>query len=178
MNHDVIITCALTGAGDTSAKSPHVPVTPKQIAAAAIEAAKAGATVVHCHVRDPQTGKFSRDVALYREVMERIREADVAVDHRGPGLRRLDGSGGDLFRGDRYVRALGGRVASTGECAGDDDVVVHGADSFRRGKSLRSRLALRRWITVIQLLVSFRLSAAGLPSKVVTPSSQRCLSCG
>ena len=57
MNHDVIITCALTGAGDTSARSPHVPVTPKQIAAAAVEAAKAGATVVHCHVRNPETGK-------------------------------------------------------------------------------------------------------------------------
>ena len=56
MNHDVIITCALTGAGDTTARSPHVPVTPKQIAAAAVEAAKAGATVVHCHVRDPHTG--------------------------------------------------------------------------------------------------------------------------
>ncbi|MGH8395256.1 MAG: 3-keto-5-aminohexanoate cleavage protein, partial [Pseudomonas sp.] len=79
MNHDVIITCALTGAGDTTARSPHVPVTPKQIAAAAVEAAKAGATVVHCHVRDPETGKFSRDVALYREVMERIREADVDI---------------------------------------------------------------------------------------------------
>ena len=79
MNHDVIITCALTGAGDTTARSPHVPVTPKQIAAAAVEAAKAGATVVHCHGRDPQTGKFSRDVALYREVMERIREADVDI---------------------------------------------------------------------------------------------------
>ncbi len=79
MNHDVIITCALTGAGDTSAKSPHVPVTPKQIAAAAVEAAKAGATVVHCHVRNPETGQFSRDVALYREVMERIREADIDI---------------------------------------------------------------------------------------------------
>src|SRR3546814_17455969 len=79
MNHDVSITCALPGAGDTTAKSPHVPVTPKQIAAAAVEAARAGATVVHCHVRDPQTGKFSRDVALYREVMERIREADVDI---------------------------------------------------------------------------------------------------
>ncbi len=79
MNHDVIITCALTGAGDTTGKSHLVPITPKQIAAAAVEAAKAGATVVHCHVRDPQTGKFSRDVALYREVMERIREADVDI---------------------------------------------------------------------------------------------------
>ncbi|MGO4322397.1 3-keto-5-aminohexanoate cleavage protein [Pseudomonas sp. KB_12] len=91
MNHDVIITCALTGAGDTTAKSPHVPVTPKQIAAAAIEAAKAGATVVHCHVRDPQTGKFSRDVALYREVMERIREADVDII-----VNLTAGMGGDL----------------------------------------------------------------------------------
>ncbi|NUT86758.1 3-keto-5-aminohexanoate cleavage protein [Pseudomonas corrugata] len=91
MNHDVIITCALTGAGDTTAKSPHVPVTPKQIAEAAVEAAKAGATVVHCHVRDPQTGKFSRDVALYREVMERIREADVDII-----VNLTAGMGGDL----------------------------------------------------------------------------------
>ncbi|NWB93354.1 3-keto-5-aminohexanoate cleavage protein [Pseudomonas agarici] len=91
MNHDVIITCALTGAGDTTGRSPHVPVTPKQIAAAAVEAAKAGATVVHCHVRDPQTGKFSRDVALYRELMERIREADVDII-----VNLTAGMGGDL----------------------------------------------------------------------------------
>ena len=91
MNHDVIITCALTGAGDTTSKSPHVPVTPKQIAAAAVEAAKAGATVVHCHVRDPHTGKFSRDVALYREVMERIREADIDII-----VNLTAGMGGDL----------------------------------------------------------------------------------
>ena len=91
MNHDVIITCALTGAGDTTARSPHVPVTPRQIAAAAVEAAKAGATVVHCHVRDPHTGKFSRDVALYREVMERIREADIDII-----VNLTAGMGGDL----------------------------------------------------------------------------------
>ncbi len=91
MNHNVIITCALTGAGDTTARSPHVPVTPKQIAAAAVEAAKAGATVVHCHVRDPHTGKFSRDVALYREVMERIREADIDII-----VNLTAGMGGDL----------------------------------------------------------------------------------
>ena len=91
MNHDVIITCALTGAGDTTSRSPHVPVTPKQIAAAAVEAAKAGATVVHCHVRDPETGKFSRDVALYREVMERIREADIDII-----VNLTAGMGGDL----------------------------------------------------------------------------------
>ena len=57
MNHEVIITCAVTGAGDTVGKHPAIPVTPKEIAAAAIEAAKAGATVAHCHVRDPQTGR-------------------------------------------------------------------------------------------------------------------------
>ncbi|WP_191489527.1 3-keto-5-aminohexanoate cleavage protein [Pseudomonas sp. FEN] len=91
MNHDVIITCALTGAGDTTGRSPHVPVTPKQIALAAVEAAKAGATVVHCHVRNPETGKFSRDVALYREVMERIREADVDII-----VNLTAGMGGDL----------------------------------------------------------------------------------
>ena len=94
MNHDVIITCALTGAGDTTSRSPHVPVTPKQIAAAAVEAAKAGATVVHCHVRDPETGKFSRDVALYREVMERIREADIDII-----VNLTAGMGGDLEMG-------------------------------------------------------------------------------
>ncbi|WP_407310309.1 3-keto-5-aminohexanoate cleavage protein [Pseudomonas sp. nanlin1] len=95
MNQDVIITCALTGAGDTAARSPHVPVTPKQIAAAAVEAAKAGATVVHCHVRDPHTGKFSRDVALYREVMERIREADIDII-----VNLTAGMGGDLEIGE------------------------------------------------------------------------------
>ncbi|MCZ7019042.1 3-keto-5-aminohexanoate cleavage protein, partial [Salmonella enterica] len=68
-----------------------MPVTPKQIAAAAVEAAKAGATVVHCHVRDPHTGKFSRDVALYRELMERIREADIDII-----VNLTAGMGGDL----------------------------------------------------------------------------------
>ena len=94
MNHDVIITCALTGAGDTSGRSPLVPVTPKQIAEAAVEAAKAGATVVHCHVRDPKTGQFSRDVALYRELMERIREADIDII-----VNLTAGMGGDLHIG-------------------------------------------------------------------------------
>ena len=91
MNHDVIVTCALTGAGDTVDKHPAIPVTPRQIAAAAVEAAKAGATVVHCHVRDPETGKPSRDTALYREVMERIREADVDII-----VNLTAGMGGDL----------------------------------------------------------------------------------
>ncbi len=80
MNHEVIVTCAVTGAGDTVGRHPAIPVTPKQIAEAAIEAARAGATVAHCHVRDPATGKPSRDVALYREVVERIRERICTLD--------------------------------------------------------------------------------------------------
>lgn len=91
MNYDIIVTCAVTGAGDTVGKHPAIPVTPKEIAAAAIEAAKAGATVAHCHVRDPKTGKGSRDVALYREVVERIREADTDVI-----INLTAGMGGDL----------------------------------------------------------------------------------
>jgi len=91
MNHNVIITCALTGAGETADKNPAVPVTPAQIAAAAVEAAKAGATVVHCHVRDPRTGKGSRDPALYRELMERIRESGVDII-----VNLTAGMGGDL----------------------------------------------------------------------------------
>ena len=91
MNHNVIITCALTGAGDTAGKNKAVPVTPTQIAAAAVEAANAGATVVHCHVRDPQTGKGSRDPALYRELMECIRASSVDVI-----VNLTAGMGGDL----------------------------------------------------------------------------------
>lgn len=91
MNHNIIITCAVTGAGDTVGKNPHVPVTPRQIADAAIEAANAGATVVHCHVRDPQTGKGSRDPALYRELMEHIKASGVDVI-----VNLTAGMGGDL----------------------------------------------------------------------------------
>src|SRR3954462_9799824 len=74
-----MITCALTGAGDTVGRSEHVPVTPEQIAESGVAAARAGATIVHIHVRDPETGKGSREVAYYREVVERIRESDVDV---------------------------------------------------------------------------------------------------
>ena len=79
MNYDVVVTCAVTGAGDTTGKSPHVPVTPKDIAAAAIEAAKAGAAIVHIHVRDPETGKGSRDPKLFKEVVDRVRDSETDV---------------------------------------------------------------------------------------------------
>ena len=82
MNNEVVITCAVTGAGDTVGKHPELPVTPQQIADAAIAAAQAGAAVAHIHVRDPDTGKGSRDPALYREVVERIRASatDVVIN--------------------------------------------------------------------------------------------------
>ncbi|MDN6321369.1 MAG: 3-keto-5-aminohexanoate cleavage protein [Halomonas sp.] len=79
MNRNVILTCAITGAGDTTAKNPNVPVTPKAIAASCIEAARAGASIAHIHVRDPQTGGISHSTEHFREVMERVREADVDI---------------------------------------------------------------------------------------------------
>ncbi|UEM23686.1 3-keto-5-aminohexanoate cleavage protein [Skermanella mucosa] len=94
INRRVVITCAVTGAGDTVGKHPAIPVTPEQIAAAAIEAASAGAAVAHIHVRDPGTGKPSRDPALYREVMERIRASGTDVI-----VNLTAGMGGDLMIG-------------------------------------------------------------------------------
>lgn len=79
MSRDVIITCAVTGGANTVGKHPAIPVTPEQIANAALESAQEGAAVVHCHVRDPQTGAASRDRALFREVVERIRDANSDV---------------------------------------------------------------------------------------------------
>jgi uncharacterized protein (DUF849 family) len=94
MNNNVIVTCAITGAGDTTGKNPAVPVTPKEIAESTIAAAKAGASVAHIHVRDPQTGKPSRDVALYREVVDRVRSSNTDIV-----LNLTAGMGGDLFLG-------------------------------------------------------------------------------
>ena len=96
MNYDVILTCAVTGAGDTVGRHPGVPVTPQQIADAAIEAAKAGAAIAHCHVRDPETGKGSRDPELFKEVVDRIRSADTDVV-----INLTAGMGGDWVPDDR-----------------------------------------------------------------------------
>jgi len=79
MRKKIFITAALTGSGSTQDRSDKVPRSPAQIAEAAIDAARAGAAVVHCHVRDPETGKPARDVHLYREVVERIRASEVDV---------------------------------------------------------------------------------------------------
>jgi uncharacterized protein (DUF849 family) len=94
MNADVFITCAVTGAGDTTRASDRVPVSPPEIADAAIEAARAGAAVVHIHVRDVATGRGSRETALYREVVERVRSSDVDAV-----INLTAGMGGDLVLG-------------------------------------------------------------------------------
>lgn len=79
MTRPVIISCAITGSGDTTGLSPHVPITPEQIANEVIAASGAGAAVAHIHVRDPQTGRPSMDVALYREVVERVRASQCGI---------------------------------------------------------------------------------------------------
>ncbi len=90
MNREVFITCAVTGSGSTQDRSPHVPRSPKQIAESAIDAARAGAAVVHCHVRNPETGAPSRDLGLYRELTDA--EVDVV-------LNLTAGMGGDIIFG-------------------------------------------------------------------------------
>ena len=94
MNREVFITCPVTGSGGTQDRSPHVPRNPKEIAESAIEAAKAGAAIVHCHVRDPESGAASRKVEYYREVTERIRDSDTDVV-----INLTAGMGGDLVLG-------------------------------------------------------------------------------
>jgi uncharacterized protein (DUF849 family) len=95
MNNEVIITCAVTGAGDTTGKSHLVPITPEQVANAAIEAAQAGAAVAHIHVRDPETGKGSRDPALFQEAVDRVRDSGVDVI-----INLTAGMGGDWIPSD------------------------------------------------------------------------------
>ena len=121
MNRDVFITCAVTGAGDTTGRSSHVPVTPQEIAASAIDAAKAGAAVVHCHVRDPETGAASRRLDLYREVTDRIRAAEVDVV-----LNLTAGMGGDLVFG--HVEAPFPLNEKATDMAGATERVAHVAD--------------------------------------------------
>ena len=95
MQRKIIISCAVTGLADSPRKNPAVPVTPAQIAQSSIDAAKAGAAIIHIHVRDPRTTRPSMDGALYREVVERIRSSgtDVLINlTTGPGARFVPGA--------------------------------------------------------------------------------------
>ena len=118
MNREVFITCAVTGSGSTQDRSHHVPRSPKQIADSAIDAAKAGAAVVHCHVRDPDTGIPSRKIEYYKEVTNRIREAEVDVI-----LNLTAGMGGDMVFGS-VDSPLPYSVNGT-DMAGADERVQH-----------------------------------------------------
>ncbi|MCQ6264063.1 3-keto-5-aminohexanoate cleavage protein [Fictibacillus sp. WQ 8-8] len=102
MRNNVIITSAVTGAGETTKKSSYVPVTPKEIAESAIESAKAGAAIAHIHVRDPKTGALSHDSSLFAEVVERVRDSDTDVI-----LNLTAGGGGDWIP-SRENPAVGG----------------------------------------------------------------------
>ena len=95
MNTNVVVSCAVTGAGDTVDKHPAIPVTPEQIANSAIEAADAGAAIVHLHVRDPKTGKGSRDINLFKETVELVRNSG-----RNVLINLTAGMGGDLVVDD------------------------------------------------------------------------------
>lgn len=75
----VIITCAVTGAIHTPSMSPHLPVTPDEIAEAAIGAAEAGATILHLHARDPKDGRPTQDPAAFEAFLPRIKQATKAV---------------------------------------------------------------------------------------------------
>jgi len=121
MAREVFITCAVTGAGDTVGRSQNVPVTPAQIADAAIEAARAGAAIAHIHVRDPATGKGARDPKLYREVVDRIRSSGVDVV-----INLTAGMGGDLTLGS-VERPLPPASAGT-DMAGATERLAHVAE--------------------------------------------------
>ncbi len=119
MNREVFITCAVTGSGGTQDRSPHVPRSPQQIADSAIAAAKAGAAIVHCHVRDPVTGRPSRDLKLYRELTDRIRAADTDVV-----LNLTAGMGGDLlFDGTEAMDRMSAKSDMAGAAARVQHVV-------------------------------------------------------
>lgn len=120
-NMKPFITCAVTGSGGSQDRSPHVPRSPEQIANSAIDAAKAGAAIVHCHVRDPDTGAPSRSLQLYREVTDRIRDSATDVV-----LNFTAGMGGDMVFGDPE-NPLPLNLVST-DMAGATERVAHVAE--------------------------------------------------
>jgi uncharacterized protein (DUF849 family) len=126
MNPDVIITCAVTGDDTKVTKSPHCAVTPEQIAATAIEAAQAGAAIVHIHVRNPETGAFSMETKYYREVVKRIRESKVDVI-----VNLTCGMGGYIVVGDN---GLSDTPAPGSDFCSQEDRMRHVIDLCNEGK--------------------------------------------
>ena len=149
MNREVFITCAVTGSGATQDRSAKVPRSPKEIAESAIDAAKAGAAIVHCHVRDPETGTPSRDLALYREVTDRIRDAEIDVV-----LNLTAGMGGDIVFGgtENPLPVADGtdmigateRVAHVAECLPEISMAFAGGANVC---SARVMSTVRKWLS-------------------------------
>jgi uncharacterized protein (DUF849 family) len=126
MNPDVIITCAVTGDDTKVTKSPHCAVTPEQIAATAVEAAQAGAAIVHIHVRNPETGTFSMETKYYREVVKRIRESKVDVI-----VNLTCGMGGYIVVGDN---GLSDTPAAGSDFCSQEDRMRHVIDLCNEGR--------------------------------------------
>ena len=93
MSSKVIITCAVTGSVHTPTMSPHLPVTPDEIARDAIAAAEAGASILHLHARDPENGRPTADPDVFMQFLPRIKQATDAVINittGGSSLMTLD----------------------------------------------------------------------------------------
>jgi uncharacterized protein (DUF849 family) len=154
LNPKVIISCAVTGAGDTVGKHPAIPVTPRQIADSALEAHAAGAAIVHLHVRDPATGKAARDPALYREAVGSIRAANADVV-----INLTAGMGGDFYFNSAHP-ASGGpgtdmagaaeRVAHVEELLPEICTLDCGSLNFGEGAFLATAGVLREMARRIQ----------------------------
>jgi len=168
MNHDVIITCAVTGAGDTTAKHSGVPVTPESVAEAAISAAQAGAAIAHIHVRDPETGQGSRDVELFRQAVDLVRASDTDVI-----INLTAGMGGAWFPSDdnpampgpgtdnvgpeerlAHVEALQPEICSL-DCGtmnfGDNEIYISTPECLRREAELIQSWGVKPEMEVFEL---------------------------
>jgi uncharacterized protein (DUF849 family) len=192
MREKVVLTCAVTGAGDTVSKSDKVPVTPQQIAAACVEAAQAGASIVHVHVRDPLTGKGGRDPAHFREVVARVRDSGTDIV-----LNLTAGMGGALLLDvDDPSRMLEGTDLATAvermrhvtellpemctlDCGSmnfGDDVVVNRVSDLERMARIAQQLGVKPELEVFdygQVQIARRLIDAGLVDG--RPLFQLCL---
>ena len=192
MRDKVILTCAVTGAGDTPGKHAGVPVTPQQIAAACVEAAKAGAAIAHVHVRDPRTGQGARDPALFREVVARVRDSGTDIV-----LNLTAGMGGRLsLHPDepsrmtpdtdlatpaermRHVEELLPEICTLdcGSMNFGDEVVVNRVRDLERMAAIAQRLGVKPELEVFdlgQIEIAKHLIAAGLVSG--RPLFQLCM---
>jgi len=193
MNKDVIITCAVTGAGDTVAKHDGVPVTPQSVAEAAISAAQAGAAVAHIHVRDPETGQGSRDPELFRQAVEIVRASDTDVV-----INLTAGMGGAWFPSEEdpampgpgtdnigpeerlaHVKALRPEICSL-DCGtmnfGDNEIYISTPDFLRREAELVQQWGVKPELEVFdlgQIRFARQLIAEGLIDS--PPLFQICL---